>query len=53
LQYASSPVKTTQREETGVTGLMRRLNEMGGRLQGPAHERGPLEDIFVSLVSER
>jgi hypothetical protein len=28
LQYASSPVKTTQREETGITGLMRRLNEM-------------------------
>ena len=42
-----------QHEETGIASLMRRLNEMGVDFKDLRTSESSLEDIFVSLVSER
>ena len=42
-----------QREDTGIAGLMRRLSEMGMDFKDLRTSESSLEDIFVSLVSER
>ena len=40
-------------EHTGVPSLLRRLSELGVAFRDLATEQSSLEDIFVSLVSER
>jgi ABC-2 type transport system ATP-binding protein len=42
-----------QREDTGITGLMRQLNDLGVDFKDLRTSESSLEDIFVSLVSER
>jgi ABC-2 type transport system ATP-binding protein len=42
-----------QREETGIAGLLRRLNELGIDFKDLRTSESSLEDIFVSLVRER
>ncbi len=42
-----------QAEDTGIAGLMRRLNEVGLDFKDLNTEQSSLEDIFVSLVRER
>jgi ABC-2 type transport system ATP-binding protein len=42
-----------QHEETGIASLMRRLNETGVDFKDLRTSESSLEDIFVSLVSER
>ena len=43
----------TQRERTGITALLRDLNAAGIRFRDLQTEQSSLEEIFVSLVSER
>ncbi len=43
----------TQRERTGITALLRALNEAGIRFRDLQTEQSSLEEIFVNLVSER
>jgi ABC-2 type transport system ATP-binding protein len=42
-----------QASETGIPGLLRRLNELGIDFKDLHTEQSSLEDIFVSLVSDR
>jgi ABC-2 type transport system ATP-binding protein len=41
------------RESTGISELLRRLNELGIGFKDLNTRESSLEDIFVSLVSER
>ena len=43
----------TQRERTGITALLRDLNSAGIRFRDLKTEQSSLEEIFVSLVTER
>jgi len=43
----------TQGERTGITGLLRDLNQAGIRFRDLQTTQSSLEDIFVGLVSER
>jgi ABC-2 type transport system ATP-binding protein len=43
----------TQGERTGITGLLRDLNQAGIRFRDLQTTQSSLEDIFVDLVSER
>ena len=43
----------TQAAETGIPGLLRRLSELGVEYRDLHTEQSSLEDIFVSLVSNR
>jgi ABC-2 type transport system ATP-binding protein len=43
----------TRRERTGITSLLRDLNEAGIRFRDLRTEESSLEEIFVSLVRER
>jgi ABC-2 type transport system ATP-binding protein len=42
-----------QRDDTGIASLMRRLNDFGVDFKDLRTSESSLEDIFVSLVSER
>jgi len=42
-----------QRDDTGIASLMRQLNELGIDFKDLRTSESSLEDIFVSLVSER
>jgi ABC-2 type transport system ATP-binding protein len=42
-----------QSEETGIADLLRRLEEQGINYKDLQSSQSSLEDIFVSLVSER
>jgi ABC-2 type transport system ATP-binding protein len=43
----------SQSEQTGIAGLMRQLNALGVDFKDLQTSESSLEDIFVSLVSER
>jgi ABC-2 type transport system ATP-binding protein len=43
----------SQSAETGITGLLRRLNENGIYLRDLHSVESSLEEIFVNLVTER
>ena len=43
----------SQSDQTGIAGLMRRLNTLGVDFKDLQTSQSSLEDIFVSLVSER
>jgi ABC-2 type transport system ATP-binding protein len=43
----------SQSEQTGIAGLMRQLNTLGVDFKDLQTSESSLEDIFVSLVSER
>jgi ABC-2 type transport system ATP-binding protein len=40
-----------RREDTGIAGLLRRLDELGIEFTDLKTEQSSLEDIFVNLVS--
>ena len=43
----------TQSERTGITALLKELNDLGIRFKDLQTQQSSLEEIFVSLVSER
>ncbi len=43
----------TQSERTGITALLKELNDLGIRVKDLQTQQSSLEEIFVSLVSER
>jgi ABC-2 type transport system ATP-binding protein len=43
----------SQSDQTGIAGLMRQLNALGVDFKDLQTSQSSLEDIFVSLVSER